>query len=41
NQLQETFHWVLTFGCHVTVLNPPELKNLVQEEIKKMCEVYK
>lgn len=41
NQLQETFHWVLTFGCHVKVLNPPELKNLVQEEIKKMCEVYK
>ena len=41
NQLQETFHWVMTFGSSVKVLNPPELKNLVQEEIKKMCEVYK
>ena len=40
NQLQETFHWVMTFGSSVKVLNPPELKRLVKEEVEKMQKLY-
>lgn len=41
NQIQETLYWVLHFGSAVTVLNPPELKTLVEEEIKKLSSKYK
>lgn len=40
NQLQETLHWVLSFGSSVKVLNPPELQNKLKEEIKKLGELY-
>ena len=41
NQLQETLYWVLHFGAAVTVLNPPELKEMYKEEIKKMAKNIK
>lgn len=41
NQMQETLHWVMSFGSSVKVLNPPELANKVQEESRKILEVYK
>ena len=37
NQLQETLYWVLHFGAAVTVMNPPELKEMYKDEIKKMA----
>ena len=40
NQIPETLHWVMSFGSHVKVLNPPELLSLVKDEIKKMKKVY-
>lgn len=40
NQIQETLHWVMTFGGSVTVLNPPELKEKLKAEIKKMEKLY-
>lgn len=41
NQLQETLHWVMTFGSQVKVLAPESLKSRVKEEIQKMSEIYK
>ena len=41
NQLEETFHWVMSFGSEVQVLNPPELKNKIKEEIIKLTSMYK
>lgn len=38
NQLQETLYWVLHFGSSVTILNPPELKEIYKEELRKMSE---
>ncbi len=38
NQMQQVLYWVLGFGCQVQVLNPPELKERYQSEIKKMFE---
>ena len=38
NQLQETLYWVLRFGAAVTVINPPELKEMYSNEVKKMAE---
>ncbi len=38
NQLQETLYWVLHFGAAVKILEPPELKELYKEEIKKMSK---
>ena len=40
NQIPETLHWVMSFGSHVKVLNPPELLSLLKEEIKKMKKIY-
>ena len=40
NQIEETFHWLLSFGSHVKVLNPPELKQKLKEEIKLMKKFY-
>ena len=40
NQLQETFHWVQTFGSQVKVLNPPELVKMMKDEIEKMKKIY-
>ena len=41
NQMQEVLHWILSFGSAVTVQNPPELKSLYCEEVKKMMEKLK
>lgn len=41
NQLEETFHWVMSFGSEVQVLNPPELKQKVVEEIQKLTSLYR
>lgn len=38
NQLQETLHWVLSFGSSVQVLNPPKLVELVKEEAEKILK---
>lgn len=40
NQRQQIFSWVLGFGIAVTVLNPPELKEELRAEIKKLSEKY-
>jgi len=40
NQMQETLFWILHFGSAVKVINPPELKEKVAEEIKKMAKLY-
>ncbi len=40
NQIQETLYWVLRFGSAVTILNPPELKELYKAEVKKMYEGF-
>lgn len=36
NQLQEVLYWVLGFGSSVKILNPPELKDMYEKELKKM-----
>ena len=41
NQLQETLYWTLRFGAAVTILNPPELKAMYKEEVKKMAKKVK
>lgn len=41
NQLEETFHWVMSFGSEVQVINPPELKQKVKDEIEKLTSLYK
>ena len=41
NQIQETLYWCLRFGAAVTVLNPPELKELYADEVKKMAKRLK
>lgn len=41
NQLEETFHWVMSFGSEVQVLNPPELKQKIVEEIEKLTSLYR
>lgn len=38
NQVQETLFWTLRFGASVTVLNPPELKEMYVAEVRKMVE---
>ncbi len=38
NQIQETLYWVLRFGSAVTIINPPELKEMYEAEVKKMAE---
>ena len=40
NQMQETLYWVLHFGSAVKVLNPPELKESVINELKKSLQKY-
>lgn len=40
NQLQETLHWVMTFGSQVQVLNPPELKEKIAEEAINLFKMY-
>ena len=41
NQIQETLYWVLRFGAAVDVLNPPELKEMYENEVHKMAERLK
>ncbi len=41
NQIEETLYWVLHFGSAVEVINPPELKSMVESEIRKMSSRYK
>lgn len=38
NQMEETLHWVMSFGSAVQVQNPPELVTLYKEEVRKMSE---
>ena len=38
NQMQETLHWVLSFGSNVKVLNPPELAKQILDEAKKIIQ---
>ncbi|MCQ2575354.1 MAG: WYL domain-containing protein [Treponema sp.] len=38
NQIQETQHWVMQFGSSVKVINPPELRENIKEEARKMLE---
>lgn len=40
NQRQQISSWVLGFGTSVTVKNPPELKDNLRSEIKKLSEKY-
>lgn len=40
NQKEEIFRWVLSFGTDVTVVNPPELKEKIILEIKKIEKKY-
>lgn len=40
NQFDEILHWVMSFGHKVLVLNPPELKEAVQQEIAAMAKMY-
>ena len=41
NQIQETLYWTLRFGAAVTILNPPELKAMYKDEVKKMAKKVK
>ena len=41
NQIQETLHWVMSFGSHVQVVNPPELKEMIKKELSEMKKLYK
>lgn len=38
NQMQETLHWVMSFGSSVQVINPPELAEKVLDEARKILE---
>ena len=38
--LGEVQRWVLQYGAHAEVLSPPELRQTVQEEIRRMTQVY-
>lgn len=38
NQMQETQHWVMQFGGSVKILNPPQLRDAVKEEARKILE---
>lgn len=40
NQLQETLHWVMSFGAQVKVINPPELKEMIKVEVEKLGKLY-
>lgn len=40
NQIQETLHWVMSFGSRVEVINPPELKEMIKKEIALMRKKY-
>lgn len=40
NQFDEILHWVMSFGRKVLVLNPPELKEAVRQEIAAMEQLY-
>lgn len=39
NQLQETQHWIMQFGSSVKVLNPPELREKIREEARKILDL--
>ncbi|WP_010257557.1 helix-turn-helix transcriptional regulator [Treponema primitia] len=39
-QIEEVKRWVLGQGYTVKVLNPPELKKMVKDEIEKMRKIY-
>ncbi len=40
NHLLEISRWILSWGGGATVLEPPELVEMVAAEVKKMCDVY-
>ncbi|MCQ2592815.1 MAG: transcriptional regulator [Treponema sp.] len=39
NQIQETLHWVLSFGSSVKIINPPELVELYKSEINAISKM--
>ena len=41
NQIQTVMSWILSFGSKVKVLNPPELKDKIRDEILKVAEQFK
>lgn len=41
NQMQETLHWVMSFGPSVRVLNPPGLARKVREEAERTAALYR
>ena len=40
NGLFEVFLWVMEWGCNAKVVSPPELRGMVENEIKAMMEAY-
>lgn len=40
NGLFEVFLWVMEWGCNAKVVSPPELRCMVENEIKAMMEAY-
>ncbi|MCI6663367.1 MAG: transcriptional regulator [Spirochaetia bacterium] len=40
NQFDEILHWVMSFGHKVLVLNPPELREAIRQEIATMAKMY-
>jgi predicted DNA-binding transcriptional regulator YafY len=40
NGLFEVFLWVMEWGCNAKVVSPPELRDMVEKEIKAMMEAY-
>lgn len=38
---EEIKRWIMSYGSHCKVLEPESLKKEIEEEIKKLCEIYK
>lgn len=34
-------YWILGWGSNVEVINPPELRQRIKEEIEKLNNIYK
>ncbi len=41
NQLEETLFWLFSWGEHVKVIDPPELRAMAKERLNKMMKAYK
>lgn len=38
---EEIKRWVMSYGSHCKVLEPESLRKEIEEEVKKLCEIYK